>query len=338
MASALDPAPKVYGGDLRELSRSPFALTGALAGCGVIVGLMVLLAYQLSRDCLATFEQAWLEQQHDELYNEAFSDAVLAECDTLEEGPCLREIKTRWLDAEKEVHTVGFNLAVTEACPIETGDDSEFEIEFEPGALVKIGVELDDPELPDKIVLPNTQAEVREATDAVTQDEDARPAEEQPEPAETPNEVPDKPARDEDQNLLPSKLPTRKPNPYDELPTTTVQKGDPFGDADGWSDLAKDGDPWATAVMKALSRLPVGAFGAKMGDGTAKFQITLCRDGRVKKVQKKGGTLEAADRARVANAVRSLKLPKPPVEIARKMKGSCAKIKYTFVWSNEGIE
>lgn len=270
MPSALDPAPKVYGGDLRELLHNPFALVGALAGCGVTVGLMVL-------------------------------------------------------------------LAVTEARPAETGKESEFEIKFEPGTLVKLGVEIDLQELPERVVLPDTPPEAHETAEQVTDDENARAADEQPEPVKEPEDAPKKPALDRDEKLPPSKLPTHRTNPYDDPPTTTVHKGDPFGDADGWSDLHKEGDAWATAVMKALNRMPVAAFGAKMGEGTSKFQITLCKDGRVKTVQKKGGSLGASDQARVADAVRSLALPKPPTSVASKMKGSCAKIRYTFVWSNAGV-
>lgn len=336
MASALDPAPKVYGGDLRELSRSPFALAGGLVGCGVIVGLMALLAHQLGRDCVATFERSWLLQPSHDLYNEAFSDAVLGECDTLEEGPCLGAIKATWLADQRDVHTVPFNLAVTEACPAETREEDEFEIEFEPGALVKLGVEIEDEDLPQKVVLPDTQAEAQEASEQVTDDENANPADEQPEPAKKPETSIKKPVRD--QKLPPSKLPTRRTTPYEDPQTRTVQEGDPFGDPGGWSELKKDGDPWATAVMKALSEMPVGAFGAQMGEGTSKFQITLCKEGRVKKVHKSGGSLAAAEQARVANAVRSLVLPKPPPQVAKNMKSSCAKIKYTFVWSNRGVK
>ncbi|MGH1342562.1 MAG: hypothetical protein ACRBN8_13460 [Nannocystales bacterium] len=333
MPSALEPAPKVYGGDLRELLRSRSALLGALGGCGLIVGLTVLLAYQLSRDCVATFEQSWRTQLSYDLYNEAFSDTVLAECDTLEDRPCLHEMKTLWVEDGREVHTVAYNLAVTEACPAETDHEHEFEIEFEPGALMTLGVELvDEPAVPDARPEPPQEAQ------HVTDDQDARPAETSTEPDEQPDDTPTEPVFDRDRRLPPAKTPIRRTTPFDELPRPAVRKGNPFGDPDGWSDLRKDGDPWATAVMRALDQMSVGAFGAKMGEGTSKFQITLCRDGRVKKVQKKGGSLRAADQARVANAVRVLRLPKPPPTVASEMKGSCAKIKYTFVWSNEGVK
>jgi len=339
MPSSLDAAPKAYGGDFRELFRNPLALVGAIIGCGVTVGLLIFLAYQLSRDCVATFEKAWVEGDH-ELYNEAFHDAVLAECDTLDDEECLLQIKARWLQDEMDVHSFTFNLAVTEACPKET-DEDEFEIDFEPGTLVKLGVEVEEKEIPEKVIIEETRAETEEVPEeAVTEDEEAKPKEEKPEekPKEKPKDKPDRKFEEKDKKLPTSKLPTKKNTPYDDLPTTKVQKGDPFGDAGGWSDLKKDGDPWATAVMKALNNMPVGAFGAKMGQGSSKFQITLCKDGKVQKVQKKGGSLDASDQARVATAVRALNLPKPPASVAKQMKGNCAKIKYTFVWSNGNVK
>lgn len=341
MPTAHDAAPKVYAGDLREIFRNPLAFVGALIGCGVTIALMVFLALQVSKDCIAEFEKAWVAGER-ELYNEAFQDAVLAECDTLDDEECLLQMKARWKTDEMDFHTLTFNLAVTEACPDETEDEDEFEIDFEPGALVKLGVEIEEKEIPEKIIVQETRVEEEEVPEeAVTEDEEAKPIEEKPEkekPKDKPKEKPDKKYEKKDSKLPTNKIPTKKNTPYDDLPTTNVQKGDPFGDPGGWADLAKDGDPWATAVMKALNNMPVGAFGAKMGKGTSKFQITLCKDGKVKKVQKKGGSLDAADQARVANAVRSLNLPKPPAKVASKMKGSCAKIKYTFVWSSGRVK
>lgn len=220
--------------------------------------------------------------------------------------------------------------------PTAVSEDDAFEIDFEPGALVKLGVELDDADLPQKEVLIDTRApDAAVPEHAVTDDDQTAPAPEPPEdpPTEDPDDRPRPRPRPEDRDRPISKLPTDR-TPFDDPPTRTLPKGDPFGDADGWSDLAKDGDPWATAVMAALNGMPVGAFGAKMDDGTAKFQITLCKDGSVKAVQKRGGTLDALDQARVANAVRSLELPEPPATVARQMKNRCAKIRYTFVWSN----
>lgn len=93
MASPPDAAPKAYGGDARELLRSPTALAGALIGCGLTVGLAAFLVYQLRHDCVASFEAAWLKQASHPVYTEAFSDAVLAECGIDE--TCAQAVKER---------------------------------------------------------------------------------------------------------------------------------------------------------------------------------------------------------------------------------------------------
>jgi len=237
--------------------------------------------------------------------------------------------------------TVALLFALAQHAGVGAAVETEgaFEVDFQPGTLVEIGVELEASELPDKEVIPPTRAPVDHVpAEAVTDDEDAEARVEPPEQPQ-PEEPEENPMRDTDRKdpqLPPSKLPV-PPTPFDDPPTRTVPEGDPFGDVDGWSDLKKDGDPWATAVMAALNQMPVGAFGAKMAEGTSRFQITLCKDGSVKTVQKKGGTLEAVDQARVADAVRSLDLPKPPASVARNMEGQCAKIAYTFVWSNGAV-
>jgi hypothetical protein len=302
-------------------------------GCGAIgsvlaVAMALLIAHRMNAACTTGFAQAW-EGSGREVYNEAFRDAVLEECGRTDVSDCSRRLESRWLSEERDVHTLTYTLAATEACPVETEDG--FEIDFEPGALVKLGVE---DELPEKVVVPDTQPEPDAAAEAtVTDDADAQPIVEPPRPADTTERPPPKnPPRDRPDDAPISKLPT-DPTPFDDPPTTTVRKGDPFGDPDGWSELAEDGNPWATAVTRALNGMQVGAFAARM-EGTAKFQITLCKDGSVKQVRKKGGSLDADGQARVANAVRSLKLPKPPPSVAAKMTSRCAKLKYTFIWSS----
>lgn len=229
------------------------------------------------------------------------------------------------------MYTLEFELAVSEACPAETQDDDAFAIDFEPGALVKLGAETEpqpqtqtQPEpQPEPVPEPVPDAELPATNaDAVTDDEDTAPRERPQQRDEPAAESAQKPRPLEPRNLLPVAPP----------------RGDPFGDSQGWAELVKDGDPWATAVMKALAGMPVGAFGGEMGDGTAKFQITVCKNGTVKKVRKKGGTLGAIDQARVANAARALSLPKPPAKVARQMKGGCAKLEYTFVWSDGAVK
>ncbi|MCA9705766.1 MAG: hypothetical protein KDK70_07955, partial [Myxococcales bacterium] len=145
-------------------------------------------------------------------------------------------------------------------------DEDEFLIDFEPGALVKLGVEMEEPEIPEKIIVQETRAEEDTVNETVTEEEDAKPTEAPPpEPDEKPKKT-DKPPPQEkkDKKLPTSKLPTTSNTPFKkDLPTVTQQRGDPFGDPGGWSDLKKDGDPWATSVMKALNNMKVGAFAAK---------------------------------------------------------------------------
>jgi hypothetical protein len=232
-------------------------------------------------------------------------------------------------------------LAIFVANDAKAGEEEDaFQIDFEPGALVKLGAEIEEKELPEKIIVAETRPEEDTVVETVTEEEQAKPKQEPPpEPDEKPKKT-DKPPPQEkkDKKLPTSKLPTQKNTPYNDLPTVQVPKGDPFGDPGGWSDLAKDGDPWATAVMKALNNMPVGTYAAQAKGGDFKFQLTLCKDGTVKQVAKKGGSLPADLQNSVRLELERLKLPRPPPKVAGQMKGSCAKIKYTFVWSARGVK
>ncbi|MCX4247653.1 hypothetical protein [Paraliomyxa miuraensis] len=234
-----------------------------------------------------------------------------------------------------------FGFGVMAKASLDADDEDEFLIDFEPGALVKLGVEMEEPDIPEKIIVQETRQEEETVNETVTEDEQAKPVETPPpEPEEKPKKT-DKPPPIEkkDKKLPVSKLPTTANTPYkNDLPTVQQQKGDPFGDPGGWSDLKKDGDPWATAVMKALNNMKVGAYAAKAGAGNFKFQLTICKDGTVKKVDKKGGTLDADGQNAVRLALEQLDIPKPPAEVAKKMTSSCAKIKYTFNWSAGSVK
>ena len=221
----------------------------------------------------------------------------------------------------------------------EDEDEDAFMIDFEPGALVKLGVKVDETELPEKRIVQETRAEeeVVPVEEAVTDDAKATPAtEEKPEePEDKPKktDVP-KPTEQKDKKLPTSKLPTTSNTPYkNDLPTVTQDRGDPFGDPGGWSDLAKDGDPWATSVMKELNNMKVGAFGAKMPGGNFQFELSVCKDGKITNVNRKGGSLDEENKKQVELALEQLKVPKPPSSIASKMQGNCSKIKYRFNWS-----
>lgn len=214
-------------------------------------------------------------------------------------------------------------------------EEDEWDIPFEPGTLVKLGAEIEEKELPEKIIVAETRPEEDTVNETVTEDEEAKPAEEPPpEPDEKPKKTDKPPPKEKKDKKLPtSKLPTVSNNPFKDPPTVKVPKGDPFGSPGGWSDLKKDGDPWATAVMKSLNNMRVGAFGAKAPPGNFQFQITVCKDGKIKSVSKKGGSLSADGQNQVRLALEQLKIPKPPAKYAAKMKSSCQKIPYKFNWS-----
>ena len=232
-------------------------------------------------------------------------------------------------------------------------DDDDFEIPFEPGALVKLGSEVEAPEIPEKVVIQETREEEEVIQETLTEEDEVKPPDPEPppEPEEKPKQVDKPPPKEKKDKKLPtSKLPTTKNTPYDDKPTNkpppgkknkglpSLQKGDPFGDPGGWADMKKDGDPWATAVMKALNNMSIGAYAAKAKKGDFKFQLTLCKDGSIKKVNKKGGSLDADTQNQVRLALEQLDLPKPPSSVAKKMKSKCAKIKYTFRWSASGVK
>lgn len=240
-------------------------------------------------------------------------------------------------------------LGVTVMADAASGDDAnaededEFMIDFEPGALVKLGVKMEETEIPEKIIVQETRAEeeAEVVEEAVTDDAKAAPATEKPEdPPDKPKKTDaPKPTEKKDSKLPTSKLPTTANTPYkNDLPTVTQDRGDPFGDPGGWADRAKDGDPWATSVMKALNNMKVGAYSGKGGAGDFKFQLTICKDGKIKTVAKKGGSLSDEGQNAVRLALEQLEIPKPPGDVAKQMGSSCAKIKYTFVWSSKGVK
>lgn len=215
-------------------------------------------------------------------------------------------------------------------------DDDEFMIDFEPGTLVKLGQEIEEKELPEKIIVQETRPEEDTINETVTEDEEAKPVEEPPpEPDEKPKKTDKPPPKvKKDKKLPTSKLPTTANTPHKrDLPTVKVDKGDPFGDPGGWDDLKKEGDPWATSVMKALNGMKVGAFGAKPPPGNFKFEMSICKDGKITAVRNKGGSLSADGQASVKLALEQLKIPRPPPKIASKMKGNCTKLRYRFNWS-----
>lgn len=337
-----------YRGDFSELFRNPLALIAAVIGTLILSSLLTHCALLLSgqSDCIPAFEKSWVAQGR-ELYSEEFKSVVIAECDKeLEDAACIDKMRGDWKKDDRSPFNLEYNLAVSEACPAEINSDEEdeFEIEFEPGALVKLGEEIEEKEIPEKIIIQETRAPdvVEEVpTNTITDDEKAAPVEDKKEEEPDPEvkDKPDKkPTEKKDKDLPVNKIPTKANTPYKDLPTVKNPKGDPFGDPDGWAEIAKDGDPWATSVMKALNNMPVGAYAAKAKKGEFRFQLSICKDGTIQKVVDKGGSLPPDGVHGVMLALQQLKIPKPPSKIASQMKSNCAKIKYTFKWSAGGVK
>lgn len=95
---------------------------------------------------------------------------------------------------------------------------------------------------------------------------------------------------------------------------------------------------WSAAVMEALNNMKVSAFASKSKGGNFKFQLMVCKDGKIKRVLKKGGSLDYDTQNAVLVALEQLQLPKPPQSVANEMHGGCAKIMHTFVWTASGVE
>jgi hypothetical protein len=100
--------------------------------------------------------------------------------------------------------------------------------------------------------------------------------------------------------------------------------------------MAKDGDPWATAVMGALNGMKVGAYAGQGSAAAYQFQLVICADGRVDDVRTKKPSGDPKLDGAIKNALESLKLPKAPADIAKQLAGGCKKIPYVFTWSGSG--
>ena len=220
----------------------------------------------------------------------------------------------------------------------EQDDDDELDMEFMPGELVRRGEKIDPQDIPEKIIVEETVAAAAPTETKITTDEKA-----------TPDPEPKKPDKPKD-----NKPSTEKPDPnkkgakesdknregnkqYDkDIPTVKDLPGDPFGSPDGWSDMAKDGDPWATGVLAALNNMKVGAYAGQGSAADYKFQLIVCADGSIERINRKGGSADSQLAGAIENAVESLKLPKAPPELAKQLSGKCKKIPYVFTWSGKG--
>lgn len=231
-------------------------------------------------------------------------------------------------------------MLIGEAKADDEDDSQVLEIEFDPGALVRIGEKIDPEKLPEKMIVEETvAAEPEEATDKVTTDDKQQPPPEQPKKTEK-QEPKEKPTQKPDPNKKPGTKVSDKNRdsntPYNDLPTVKDLPGDPFGSADGWADLAKDGDPWATGVIGALNKMKIPSYAAEQKSGVFKFQIEICANGTISRVTKKKPTGDGTLDSMLVAAITSTKIPLPPADVAKQLKGGCKKIPYQFTWSNGG--
>ncbi|TPV93856.1 MAG: hypothetical protein B7733_18255 [Myxococcales bacterium FL481] len=209
-------------------------------------------------------------------------------------------------------------------------EDDEFELEFQPGALVRLGKKLDEKDLPEKIIVQETYVEEQAVTEALTKDDKKQPDPEPKKKDETTKKPKNKPSKKKTGKK--SDHEQKSNNPWNDLPTVDQLPGDPFGDPAGWSDMVKEGDPWATSVMKALNNMRVPSWAAQSKQGQYGFKLKICKDGRVDQVLQK----QSSGNAELDGAVRAellkLQIPRPPASVIKQMKGSCVTLKYTFIW------
>lgn len=216
-------------------------------------------------------------------------------------------------------------------------DDEELDMEFMPGELVRLGQKLELQDIPEKIIVEETVAAEAKTETKVTTDEKAAPTPDKKKDEKKKDDVkatepPDpnkKDAKESDKNR-------ESNNPYKDPPTVKDLPGDPFGSADGWSDMAKDGDPWATAVMGVLNKMTVGAYAGQGPALTYQFQLVICADGSIERISTKQPSGNKEFDNRIKGSLEALKLPKAPADIAKQLAGKCKKIPYIFTWSGAG--
>jgi outer membrane biosynthesis protein TonB len=223
----------------------------------------------------------------------------------------------------------------------EASDDAanaeEFVMDFEPGALTKLGVA--PQEIPVKAINEETRTPEEAVEEAVTEEETPPPVdvekkdkeEVKPKDHTPPNK--NKDAKISDKNRTDN-------NPYDnDLPNNIDPTGDPFGDPNGWADMKKDGDPWATMVMQKLNSMKVPAWAAKLPAGAPyKFKIQVCKNGKVGQILTKGSSGNADLDGAIHGEIERLQFGPLPANVLSKMKAQCVTLNYVFSWSQGKVK
>ncbi|MCA9662890.1 MAG: TonB C-terminal domain-containing protein, partial [Myxococcales bacterium] len=196
-----------------------------------------------------------------------------------------------------------------------------------------------DPEkLPEKMIVEETVAAEESTAEKVTKDEKAEPPPEKKKTDDNPEKTKSKDKPDPNKKNAQKSDKNRDTNKQfkNDLPTVKDLPGDPFGSPDGWADMAKDGDPWATGVIGALNKMKVPSYAAQQKNGSFQFQIEICANGSINRVSVKKPSGDATLDKMIQSAILTTKIPLPPPDIAKQLKGGCKKIPYRFTWSNGG--
>ena len=216
--------------------------------------------------------------------------------------------------------------------PAAAEPEEVFTVEFIPTSLTAVGEsEAEAPaDAPAPAPDPADASQTLDEAGASVSDAASEPASE-PETKPETRPRPKTPPRPETQPPLPPK-PDPGPAPGED------EVLDPFDDPAAWSTLAREGDPWATAILRALQRMKVPAWAGQISaDSPYRFRLKICKDGRVDKVLRKGSTGDADLDATLAHELTRLDLPAVPAEIARTMGQRCAVLEYNFEWTASGV-
>lgn len=227
-----------------------------------------------------------------------------------------------------------FALVLQSSTPARASDETALdELEFLPGTIARLG----DAAVDQGAATPSPPVDVPAVVDAsAVVDAPVVPAPEAPTPPATGVST------DADAPVAPKpRAPTARPTSGprsgggggdSNLPGPPQRRGRPFGEPNGWDDLTRDGDPWATAVLEIMAGMKVQGFARKVGEGDVRFQISVCKDGTIDDVTRKGGSASVDVVDAVVLAVGRLRFPPIPAELAAQMPTRCAKIRYTFEW------
>jgi outer membrane biosynthesis protein TonB len=208
------------------------------------------------------------------------------------------------------------------------------EVDFQPGVLTPLGIVYPDDI---KVITADLQSAEAEPPEQVTTDdtppekvtEPPKPIPDPPKPAPTP--TPPKP------DIEVGETNSESNNPYPDPPTVDQNPGNPFGDAQGWGELVKDGDPWATGVMKALNAMSIPAWAAQVPDGKYGFRLKVCKDGRISKVYTKTSSGKPSLDNAIGSELMRTRLPPMSAAMLKVVPGNCATLKYSFTWGGDRV-